>query len=194
MAALDWIFAVVLAASLLWGAWRGLVFELLSLAGWLAAFFAAQWFADAVGARLPMGETDALWRHLAGFAVVFIAVVFACGLLAWMARKLIVAVGLRPADRALGALFGALRGVLLLLAVVLVAGWTRMADAPWWKQSRGVPLLQAALKGIQPALPRNFWEGVCLRDANSAARPSLEMERKLCAESSARSAPARSIS
>ena len=72
MAALDWIFAAVLAASLVIGAWRGLVFELLSLAGWVVAFFAAQWFAADVGAGLPMGDADPTWRHVAGFAVVFV--------------------------------------------------------------------------------------------------------------------------
>jgi membrane protein required for colicin V production len=45
MHALDWIFLVVLGASLLIGAWRGLIFELFSLAGWVAAFLAAQWLA-----------------------------------------------------------------------------------------------------------------------------------------------------
>ena len=54
MHALDWIFLVVLGASLLIGAWRGLIFELFSLAGWVAAFFAAQWFAADVGQRLPV--------------------------------------------------------------------------------------------------------------------------------------------
>ena len=156
MAALDWIFLTVLAASLLLGAWRGLVFEVLSLAGWVVAFFAAQWFADDAGALLPMGEADATWRHVAGFAVVFVAAVFACGLLAWVTKKLVEAVGLRPADRALGALFGVLRGVVLLLAVALVAGWTPVAQAPWWRQSQGAPLLEAALKGLAPALPEEL--------------------------------------
>lgn len=153
MAALDWIFLVALCASLLIGAWRGLVFELLSLAGWVVAFFAAQWFADDMGALLPMGQADATWRHVAGFAVVFVGAVFACGLVAWLLKKLVEAVGLRPADRALGALFGVLRGLVLLLAVVLVAGWTPMQDAPWWKESQAAPLLQGALKGLRPALP-----------------------------------------
>ena len=156
MAALDWIFVTVLAASLLIGAWRGLVFELLSLAGWVAAFFAAQWFADDAGALLPMGEADATWRHVAGFAVVFVGAVFACGLVAWVAKKLIDAVGLRPADRALGALFGVLRGVVLLMAVTLVAGWTPVADAPWWKESQGAPLLQAMIQGLKPVLPEQL--------------------------------------
>ncbi|AVO51178.1 colicin V synthesis protein [Melaminivora suipulveris] len=156
MAALDWIFLTVLVASLLIGAWRGLVFELLSLAGWLAAFVAAQWFAAPVGAWLPMGETDAVWRHVAGFALVFVAVVFAVGLVTAVLRKLVHAVGLRPADRALGAVFGLLRGVVLLLALALVVGWMQMTDAPWWRQSRGATLLQQALAGLQPALPEGW--------------------------------------
>jgi len=153
MAALDWIFLTVLVASLLIGAWRGLVFELLSLAGWIAAFVAAQWFADDTGAWLPMGQADAAWRHVAGFVLVFVATVFACGLLAWLLKKLVAAVGLRPADRALGALFGVLRGLVLLLAVVLVAGWMQVQDAPWWQQSQAAPWLQAALKNLRPVLP-----------------------------------------
>ena len=156
MAALDWIFLTVLVASLLMGMWRGLVFEVLSLAGWVAAFFAAQRFADVMGEMLPMGHSDTLWRHIAGFAVVFIAVVFIGSFLAWAAKRLIVTVGLRPADRALGALFGVLQGVVLLLAAALVAYWTQLANEQWWKDSRGAPLLHAALKGLKPSLPKEW--------------------------------------
>ncbi|MBS0390962.1 MAG: CvpA family protein [Proteobacteria bacterium] len=153
MAALDWIFLTVLVASLLMGAWRGLVFELLSVAGWVVAFFAAQWFADDMGALLPMGQADASLRHVAGFALVFVGAVFACGLLAWLVKKLVEAVGLRPADRALGALFGVLRGLVLLLAVTLVTGWMQLQEAPWWKESQAAPILQGALKRLKPVLP-----------------------------------------
>lgn len=156
MAALDWIFLTVLAASLSIGAWRGLVFELLSLAGWVAAFFAAQWFADDAGAWLPMGPVDATWRYVAGLVVVFVATVFVCGLLAWLLKKLVAAVGLRPADRALGALFGVLRGLVLLLAAVFVAGWMQVQEAPWWQQSQIVPWLQAALKSLGAVLPAQW--------------------------------------
>lgn len=156
MAALDWIFVAVLLASLLIGAWRGLVFELLSLAGWVVAFFAAQWFASDVGARLPMGDTDSPLRHAAGFVVVFIGAVFACGFVAWLMKKLVEAVGLRPADRTLGAAFGVLRGLVLLLAVTLVAGWTPLQEADWWKESRAAPMLQDVLKGLKPVVPEEF--------------------------------------
>ncbi|GAB2725069.1 CvpA family protein [Melaminivora jejuensis] len=165
MTALDWLFLAVLAASLLIGAWRGLVFELLSLLGWAVAFVAAQWLAADAGAWLPLQGWDAAWRHAAGFALVFVAAVFAFGLLTALVRKLVDAVGLRPADRALGALFGIVRGLLALLALALVVGWLQMADALWWRQSQGAPLLQLALQSLQPALPealgRNLptWSG-----------------------------------
>ena len=153
MAALDWIFVAVLLASMLVGAWRGLVFEVLSLLGWVVSFFVAQWFAADMAALLPLGESAGSLRYAAGFVVVFVASGFACGFVSWLAKKLIEAIGLRPADRTLGAVFGVLRGMVLLLAVVLVAGWTPMQDAPWWKESQAAPLLQGALKGLRPALP-----------------------------------------
>ena len=50
----------------------------------------------------------------------------------------------------------AIIGVVLLLAVALVAGWTPVADAPWWKESQGAPILQGAIKGLKPALPEEL--------------------------------------
>ena len=156
MSALDWIFVAVLLASMLIGAWRGLVFEVLSLLGWVASFLVAQWFAADVAALLPMGESAGALRYAAGFAVVFVVSVFACGFLTWLAKKLVEAIGLRPADRTLGAVFGVLRGLVLLLAVAVVAGLTPMHEAPWWQESRGAPVLAEMLRGLKPALPEEF--------------------------------------
>ena len=156
MAALDWVFVVVLLASMLMGAWRGLVFEVLSLLGWVVSFFVAQWWADDMAALLPMGESAGSLRYAAGFAVVFVASVFVCGFLTWLAKKLVEAIGLRPADRTLGAVFGVLRGLVLLLAVAVVAGLTPLRDAAWWQESRGAPVLAEVLRGLKPALPDEF--------------------------------------
>lgn len=156
MAALDWILITVLVASLFIGAWRGLVYEVLSLAGWVVAFFAAQWFAADVGALLPMGGTEGALRHAAGFVVVFIGAVFACGFVAFIAKKLVEAVGLRPVDRLLGAGFGMLRGAVLLLAAALVASWTPAREAAWWKESQGAPMLEQALEQLKPVLPQEL--------------------------------------
>ena len=135
------------------GAWRGLVYEVLSVLGWAAAFIVAQLYAATVGQMLPMqGATDAL-RYAAGFVLSFIASAFAAGLLAWLAKKLIETVGLRPVDRTLGAFFGLLRGVLILLAAATAVLMTPLKEGEWWKQSTGAGILSATLKAVKPILP-----------------------------------------
>ena len=159
MAALDWIFVAVLLASMLIGAWRGLVFEVLSVLGWVVSFFVAQWLADDMAALLPMddwGESSDSLRYAAGFAVVFVASVFVCGFFTWLVKKLVEAIGLRPADRTLGAVFGVLRGLVLLLAVAVVAGLTPLHEAPWWQESWSAPALTEVLRSLKPALPEEF--------------------------------------
>lgn len=158
MAALDWGLLAVLLFSLALGAWRGLVFEVLSLMGWVLAFVVARWFAVGLGAWLPWGEAQAPWRPVVGFVLLFIVVVFACGLLAALASRLMKAAGLRPADRALGALFGAARGIVLLLVLVWATGFTPIPAEAWWRESRLVPALQGVLQGLGPMLPQP-WAG-----------------------------------
>lgn len=153
IATLDWILLGALLLSLLIGAWRGLVYEVLSLAGWVAAFIAAQIFAGTMGAHLPMAGGAEPMRYAAGFVITFIAALFIAGFIAWLAKKLIAHVGLRPVDRALGALFGLARGALILLALATVVQMTTFKDGAWWKQSIGASVLNAALTGLKPVLP-----------------------------------------
>lgn len=153
MAVLDWILLAALLLSMTVGAWRGLVYEVLSVMAWITAFIVAQWFAADAAKSLPMGNASEPVRYAAGFALVFIGAVFAGGMLAWLVKKLVEAVGLRPIDRVLGMVFGLARGVILLLAVALVVNLTPLRTSPWWQASHGAALLTATLAGIQPMLP-----------------------------------------
>ena len=149
----DWVLLGALLLSVLLGLWRGLVYEVLSVAGWVAAFVLAQALADEVGAWLPMDGLSPPLRVAAGFVLVFIAVAFAAGLAAWLVQKLVASVGLRPVDRVLGGVFGLLRGVVILLAVALVVSMTQLQGAAWWRDSATAGVLSATLHEIQPLLP-----------------------------------------
>lgn len=153
---IDWILLVILLASSLMGAWRGLVYEVMSVIGWLASFVLAQWFAADVAQRLPMHSAGESLRYAAGFVIVFVASVFAAGLISAMLRKLISVIGLRPVDRVLGAGFGLFRGVILLLALTVVLHLMSMTQSEWWQESQGGPVLTALLKGLKPVLPAHF--------------------------------------
>ena len=156
MAPIDWTFLAVLLVSMLIGAWRGLVYELLSLAAWVVAFFAAQWGAAEMAAWLPLAQWQDSVRYAVGFAVVFVLVMFACNLLAWLVKKGIEAAGLRPADRSLGAVFGVLRGVLLLLVATAVVTATPMHQALWWQQSAAAPWMLRLLHSLGPSVPPSW--------------------------------------
>ena len=146
----------VLLFSMLLGAWRGLVYEVLSVLGWAVSFYVAQWFAPQVATLLPLQSASEPVRYAAAFVLVFIAAVFAAGLLAFLLKKLVEAIGLRPVDRTLGVAFGLLRGVILLLAAAVVMDMTALGSSPWWRESSGANALSATLRGLKPLLPEPF--------------------------------------
>ena len=156
MTTVDWVFLAVLTFSMLLGAWRGLVYEVLSVLGWAVSFYAAQYFSPVVAGWLPLQSSSETLRYAAAFVLVFIAAVFIAGLLAFLLKKLIESIGLRPVDRTMGAAFGLVRGVILLLAAAVVVDMTALEKSVWWQESKGAPVLNATLKGLKPMLPEQF--------------------------------------
>ena len=156
MAVADWAFLTVLAVSLLIGAWRGLVYEVLSVLGWALSFYLAQWFAPDLASRLPLQGASEPVRYAAAFVLIFVVAVLLAGLVAVLFKKMAEAIGLRPVDRTLGAAFGLVRGGILLLAFTVVVNMTAFKSSAWWQQSQGAEVLTAALKGLKPVLPEQF--------------------------------------
>lgn len=149
----DWALLAVLLASVLVGVVRGVVFELLSLLGWVAAWFAAQWFAPTVAGWLPIGSPGSALNLGAALALTFIAALVAWTLAARLIRLVLHATPLSLPDRLFGALFGLLRGGVLLLALAMVVGLTPWARSAAWQQSHGAAALTSALRALTPLLP-----------------------------------------
>ena len=159
MAVFDAVVLGTVLVSMLLGAWRGLVYELFSLVGWVAGFFVARLFAPDVAAWLPLQGWDATVQYGVGFVLTFVVAVFAWGLLSALAKKLMEVVGLRPVDRALGAMFGLVRAVVLLLVLSVVVVSTPLQEQNWWTQSASAPWLADAVTRILPALSMD-WGGL----------------------------------
>jgi membrane protein required for colicin V production len=150
----DYLVLAVIGASLFLGIWRGLVSELLALVAWVAAFFAARAFATEIGAALfSKMLADPSMRYVAGFAAVFVATLVIISLLRLALRGMLSAAGLGMVDRGLGAVFGAARGLAIVLALVVVGGLTNMPKEPWWRDSLTAPPLETAVVAIRPHLP-----------------------------------------
>jgi len=143
----------VLVLSVLVGAIRGLVFEILSLAGWLVAYFVALWAMPELAPHLPIGTADSPLNLAASFASAFILTLVIWSLLSRLVRSLIHATPLRPVDRLLGAGFGVLRGGLVLLVVAALVGLTPAVRSTAWQASIGARWLDAGLRELKPLMP-----------------------------------------
>jgi len=153
MTPLDIAIVAVLVLSMAWGMWRGFVREILSLAGWVLAFLAANAVAAQLGELLPASWAREEVRVLIAFIVVFVLVLSALTLVAALISKLFKKAGLGGVDRTLGALFGLARGVVILLAITLAAGLSSLPRAPIWKQSVGAGMLTRTVLQLKPWLP-----------------------------------------
>lgn len=152
----DIALVALLLVSVVLGLVRGLVFEVLALAGWVVAFFAAQWITPQWSAAVPIGTPGSMVNHVSTFAIVFVATLFVWGLLAWLVKKLVHASALSLLDRVLGGAFGLVRGVLIALVVALLVTWTPLARSEPWRASHGAALLQQMLQGLKPLMPREL--------------------------------------
>jgi membrane protein required for colicin V production len=154
VAPLDWILLAVLLLSCLTGMWRGFVYEALVLAGWVAAYFAAHSVGSSVGLWLPLGrQASATLRAGVGGTLIFIVVAFVWGWVAWRVRRAVRLIGLRPVDGVLGAAFGAVRALAVLLAATALVNLTPLAHESWWNTSAGARWLEMTLRQLYPYLP-----------------------------------------
>ncbi|MDP2695200.1 MAG: CvpA family protein [Gallionella sp.] len=134
MTGFDFAVMAILLVSLLFGLWRGLVYEVLSLAGWPVAFLLSKLFAGDVAPMMP-GAQETMRITLA-YTVVFVAALIVWGVLAWLLSKLVKVVGLGWLDRVLGGLFGVLRGGLVILVLVWLAGMTSVPEQTFWRTAQ----------------------------------------------------------
>ncbi len=149
----DYAVIVAIAISILFGAWRGMVGEVLALVAWVVAFFVARAEAPQVAQWLVGHIADAGIRLAAAYVIIFIAVLLLFSIARKIISMLLSAVGLGLLDRLLGAFFGIFRGVLVVLVGVMVAGMTPLPRSAWWQGSVLAPPLETAVLAARPWLP-----------------------------------------
>ena len=120
MAIVDIIILGVILLSCAFGAFRGLVKEALSLAFWIGAALLAMAFSDVAAARLTGVSSSPVVRQMVAFVLIFVFTTFAGGLISNLVSKLMSQAGLGGVDRALGALFGIIRGVVIVTVIVML--------------------------------------------------------------------------
>ena len=155
---LGWVDIALLAVfglSVLVGLWRGFVFEIVSLLGWLVAFVIANSAGPFLADFVPFGSEPQVKLWIA-YVAVFVVILITCTLLARMLRALIAATPLSFVDHLLGGLFGVVRGALICVVVATLVMLSPYATSTTWKKSHGALWLGMALEGLKPVLPQSL--------------------------------------
>lgn len=153
MTAFDYAVLTILLASVLLGLWRGVVSELLALAAWVVAFLVAREMAAQVAGWLGAYVTEPGLRLAAAYVLVFVGVLIVFAVARMLVSLMLKAVGLGLLDRLLGGAFGVLRGGVVVLVAVLVAGMTPLPKTEWWRNAVLAPPLETAVIAAKPWLP-----------------------------------------
>ncbi|MBC3766752.1 CvpA family protein [Neptunicella marina] len=155
---MNWIdFAIlgVILLSTLISLVRGFVKEAISLAVWIGAFFiASQFYADL--AVYLTNFDDAMIRNGIAIAILFVVTLILGGLLNYMIAQLVQHTGLTGTDRSLGAVFGLLRGALIVSAMLFFMDvFTPASNADWWQSSVLIPEFKVVVEWFFTYLKSN---------------------------------------
>lgn len=132
----DWAIIAILAFSAVISLVRGFVKEAMSLVIWLAAAVIASIFHDELASWMEELIATPSLRLLTAWVALFLAVLLVGGICNYLLGKLVEATGLTGTDRLMGLLFGVTRGVIIVMAVLIILTEVLpVRQDPWWQQS-----------------------------------------------------------
>ena len=137
---------------------RGVIRELIALIAWVVGIVGAIAFMPLVGSWIPEFGMHPVVRYVIAFALILIVALLLGALIAYPLARAIRAAGLGFVDRFLGSIFGLARGLLVVLAFVLVAGLTTLPRADWWQNAALAPPLVVVALALRPWLPPHWAE------------------------------------
>ena len=135
---IDYAIIIVIGLSTLISLVRGFVKEAMSLVVWFAAFFIASQFYLKLATHLTQMQ-DEMVRNGVAVAILFISTLILGALVNYIIGQLVSKTGLSGTDRVLGLCFGALRGALIVSAILFLGTFTGAPNTDWWQSSTLVP-------------------------------------------------------
>jgi membrane protein required for colicin V production len=136
----DWTIVAIVGVSSLISLTRGFVREAISLVIWALAFFIALSFHERLAVLLQDSVQSASLRYIFSFAALFVATLVLGSMVKYLLAELVKVAGLRSTDRLLGTVFGLGRGIIIVMALLLLLPMGIPVDRDvWWQQSVLIP-------------------------------------------------------
>ncbi len=163
---LDYIVIAILLISVGIGVFRGAVREVLNIVGWVLAFILAYEFAPSLAANFADWAAEPTVRLVVAWVAVFLVVLVIVGVIAGLLSELMRKLGLGALDRGVGGAIGLFRGAIVVVALTLAAGLTKLPQSAMWRQSASASTLEVAALYARSALPESMASRIRYRIAN----------------------------
>ena len=154
MNSFDYTVLIIIGVSIVVSMMRGALRELLSIAGWIAAFYVAKTYATQLITLLPLTIPTQQLRLLAAFIILFFSVLLIVSLLAIALSSMINKIGLGWFNRFFGAFIGFVKGLIIVCIIVFLAGLTSIPKDSRWTNAMFSSPLEAIIKSALPWLPQ----------------------------------------
>ncbi|WP_417761626.1 CvpA family protein [Shewanella sp.] len=136
---IDYAIIIIIGLSTLVSLIRGFAKEAMSLVVWFAAFFIASQFYQELAAYITQ-INDEMLRNGVAVALLFVATLIVGAIVNYLIGQLVSKTGLTGTDRVLGLCFGAIRGALIVSALLFfMDAFTGAPKTDWWQASVLVP-------------------------------------------------------
>jgi len=141
MTTVDYLLTGAVLLSMLFGSVRGFLRESVALLGWLVGLWLAWRYANLVEPYLGGALSGTPLQVWVARMIVLLAVVMAGWLLGSLLSYIVQRSGLTlGVDRLLGAVFGLVRGAVIVGFAVMLGQAAELDSEPWWRASRLLPL------------------------------------------------------
>ena len=141
MTTVDYLLTGAVLLSMLFGSVRGFLRESVALLGWLVGLWLAWRYANLVEPYLGGALAGTPLQVWVARMIVLLAVVMAGWLLGSLLSYIVQRSGLTlGVDRLLGAVFGLVRGAVIVGFAVMLGQAAELDIEPWWRASRLLPL------------------------------------------------------
>lgn len=158
----DFGILIVVVVSVVVSLFHGLVREMVSLASWIGGFVLAMMLGGRVSTYLPK-SLDPLLSALIGFLLVFLSVLVVAWIVQLVLSSAVRKAGLGPTDRALGVVFGFVRGLVIVLVVVVIAGLTPLPREVFWRDAALSGPFETVALALRPYLPAGLGDRIKYR-------------------------------
>ena len=146
IAVFDLIIAALVITSAIYGLYRGLIRELISLIAWVLAFFLAILFSPNFANLLDPTWAGETLRLIFSFSAIFVGVLIVSSFIQFVVRKFLSLVGLGSLDRFLGMVFGIARGV--VISTILLVLFIELFPTNSWAENSKVSTYLLAYESL----------------------------------------------